>query len=154
MTDLHEAKPNNKALSGQRLDLLWFGVSRSALRGCPLLSFSKMRSSGRTSSEGSVRKTNWRSPLRDGTDGDRGLFSAHTVSYLRARLTLCGAGYKRPTQRDGLGRGGRLLTLGNSVNYCGPQFPLFIKQGGWIRFVISFCGEVFAGCIRINWLVC
>lgn len=107
-------------------DLIFCGLEflGQLLRGCPLLSLSKMRPLSKDLLRGKSQENQFKIPFKRQDRWRYGLvFCPMLAFYLTARLTIRGAGYKRPGQRDGLGMGGGLLTWGKSINYCGPQFP-------------------------------
>ena len=119
-------KQNPKAKHFQVKDLIYCGLEflGQLLRGCPpaqliedeVLTMDLLGGKGQENQFKIpfTRQSRWRYAL---------VFCPMLVSYLRAKMTMRGAGYKRSSQRDGLGMGGRLLILGKSVKYCGPQFP-------------------------------
>lgn len=76
MMDLHESKPSDKVLSGQRLDLLWFGVSRSAAQSLSPAQFIEDEVLEKDLLGGKSQDNQFKIPLRARIDGDRGLFFA------------------------------------------------------------------------------
>lgn len=103
MMDLPLAKPNNKALSGQRLVLLWFGVSRSAAQRLSPAQLIGGEALSKGLLGGERQKNQFKISLDRG-DGDTGLFST-PCSYFISRQAALSEALAIETQPEETARG-------------------------------------------------